>query len=382
MAAAVIVLALHVYLWRRLVRDLALPARLHRFGTALIALLGTIVVAAVGVSLLVARNGYPLLTALGFGWLGTTVYLIALLVAGDVLRFATRKRSPRSATGPDALREPRRVFVARAVAGSALLASGGIAAFGVRSAVWELHTPHVPVRLTRLPRALDNFSIALLSDVHIGPMLDGRFLRQLVDRTNALRPDLIAIAGDLVDGSVREIGAQVAELGRLHAPHGVFFVTGNHEYYSGARQWIQFLPRLGVRVLMNEHVPIGDAAASFDLAGVTDRMGARWRHGPDALAATRGRDTQRELVMLAHQPVQIFDSAAVGAGLQLSGHTHGGQLQPFGELARLRQPYVAGLHRHEPGGAQIYVSCGTGFWGPPLRVLAPAEIPLIRLVAG
>ena len=403
-----IAVLLHLYLWRRLVRDLALPVWARRAATIALALLGASIPLAIGFALFVSRAGNPRLMALGFGWLGLVAYLTAMLVAWDVVRWLHRRtgrpQPPAASPELDGAREPRRVFIARAVAGSALVASGGIGALGVRSAVWDVTTPEIPVVLPRLPRALDGYSIALLTDVHIGPMLDGRFLRQLVERANRMRPDLIAIGGDLVDGSVREIGAQVAELRGLRARHGVYFVTGNHEYYSGARSWIAFLEQLGVKVLINQHVPIGDTA-QFDLAGVVDRGAGRYGHGPDALAATRGRDPDRELVMLAHQPIQIYDSARVGVGLQLSGHTHGGQLQPFGELARLRQPYIAGLHRHEPepprsagdrlssegsrpsgaslpDGTQIYVSCGAGFWGPPMRVLAPAEISSIRLISG
>jgi predicted MPP superfamily phosphohydrolase len=164
----------------------------------------------------------------------------------------------------------------------------------------------------------------------------------------------------------------------------VYFVTGNHEYYSDSASWIEFIERLGITVLQNQHVAVGDRSArgaQFDIAGFPDRMGVHWQRGPDATAATRDRDPDRALVMLAHQPIQIYDSARVGAGLQLSGHTHGGQLMPFGVIARLRQPYLAGLHRHPGTDTQIYVSCGAGFWGPPLRVFAPAEITAIRLIS-
>ncbi|HEX4354222.1 MAG TPA: metallophosphoesterase, partial [Polyangiales bacterium] len=331
-------------------------------------------------------------------WLGLMFYLVTILFVLDVVRFGARlaarvvarMRPPPSAAMPDApdvpsaeALESRRLFVARAVATSALVASGGIGAFGIHSALWDITLPEIPIRLARLPKALDGYTIALWTDVHIGPLLDARFLRHLAELTNRAKPDLIAIGGDLVDARVEQIGAQVAELRRLRARDGVCFVTGNHEYYSGARQWCEFLDKLGVRVLMNERIALGDAAisgAQFDLAGIPDhRAGVRSTVAPNAREATRGRDPERELVMLAHQPVQIADTAPVGAGLQLSGHTHGGQLYPFGAVALLSQPYLAGLHLHEPSGTQVYVSRGTGFWGPPMRVLAPAEISLIRL---
>lgn len=394
----------HVYLWRRLVRDAALPKPWRRAATALICALFASVPLALFVVLYVSRQGPRPLFLFGFGWLGLSLYLVALLVVWDVFswvrrRVAKRVTPPLTAAvetaapaqpavtleAPVLPAESRRVFVARAVAGSALVATGAIGVWGARSAVWDIVTPEYEVRLARLPRQLDGYSIALVTDIHIGPMLKGRYLRQLVDHMNALKPDLIAIGGDLVDGEVHEIGTVVAELQRLRARDGVHFVTGNHEYYSHSGAWIHFLRRLGINVLLNQRIAVGDATpqgAQFDLAGIADRMGARWNRGPDVLAATRDRDTQRELVMLAHQPVQIADSVRVGAGLQLSGHTHGGQLLPFGAIARVHQPYLSGLHHHPGTDTQIYVSCGAGFWGPPLRVFAPAEIAQIRLVSG
>jgi predicted MPP superfamily phosphohydrolase len=392
----------HVYLWRRLVRDLGLRAWPRRIATLAIWSLFAAIPAALFTILFVSRTGASELALLGFGWLGLMIYLTAMLVSWDVFQFVRRRvrrmtnlaPTPSAAADPPApdtkplelagAQESRRVFVARAVAGTALVATGAVGVFGVRSAVWEIVTPEIPVVLPRLPRALDGYSIALLTDIHIGPMLDGRYLRQLVEHTNRLKPDLIAIGGDLVDGRVHEIGAHIAELRRLRARDGVHFVTGNHEYYSGSGAWIEFLQKLGVNVLQNAHVAVGDADASgaqFDLAGIPDRMGAIWHHGPEVLEAVRDRDPDRALVMLAHQPIQISDSVRVDAGLQLSGHTHGGQLMPFGAVARLRQPYLSGLHHHPGSDTQIYVSCGAGFWGPPLRVFAPAEIAMIRLVS-
>jgi predicted MPP superfamily phosphohydrolase len=396
---AIVYTTLHIYLWRRLVWDTQLPRAARLSATLLFVVLAATPPLAIWVGITVSRVANPALTAIGFSWISLVAYLTTFLVLADTVRASrrlfTRARSDRPPTdqlrapssepaaAPEPaereLRETRRLFVQRAVVGSALAASGGIVGLGVRAAVWDIATPEIAVRLARFPRALDGYKIALLTDVHIGPMLDGRFLRHLVEQTNLLRPDLIAIGGDLVDGRVREIGPQIEELRHLRARDGVYFVTGNHEYYSGAHEWLPFLSRLGVRVLQNEHLTLGDPArdgARFDLAGVTDH-----RHHPDARAATLGRDPERELIMLAHQPVQIAQSASVGAGLQLSGHTHGGQLLPFGAIALIDQPYLAGLHRHGSSATQIYISCGAGFWGPPVRVLAPAEIALLRLHA-
>jgi hypothetical protein len=192
----------------------------------------------------------------------------------------------------------------------------------------------------------------------------------------------VAITGDLVDGSVDELREQVAPLASLKSRQGVYFVTGNHEYYAGVNEWLAHLPTLGVRVLRNERVAVGDGTHTFDLAGVDD-WSARGMpgHGPDLARAVEGRDAARELVLLAHQPRAIHEAAKHGVGLQLSGHTHGGQIWPWNFAVKLQQPYVAGLARHSKD-TQLYVSRGTGYWGPPMRLGAPAEITRIRLRAG
>jgi predicted MPP superfamily phosphohydrolase len=386
-----VVAAINRYLWQRLVRDTRLGRPASAIVTWLLIALSASVPLALSAWMLISRSFSPLLNYLAFGWLGLSFYMLLLFALWDLLRalrWLGRRSLPLTAAAPapQAVTETRRVFVARSVAGGVLAAAGGIGTFGVRSALWDITTPETAVALPRLPRALDGFSIALITDVHIGPLLDGRFLQHLVEQTNRLRPDLIAIGGDLVDGWVSQIGPQLAPLARLRARHGVYFVTGNHEYYSGVDDWLVFLKRLGIRVLLNERVSIGQggtgarAGAGFDLAGVPDfRAGHAGGIAPDLAATVQGRDPERELVVMAHQPLAIEASNLAGAGLQLSGHTHGGQLYPFGALTRIAQPYIAGLYRHRATDTQIYVSCGSGFWGPPMRVLAPAEISLLRL---
>jgi hypothetical protein len=281
----------------------------------------------------------------------------------------------------------RRELLARASAGAVVLTAGSTVALGWRSA-GEITLPEVPVRLPRLPRALDGLRIVQLSDLHLGMLADGRFLRDVVQKSNALRPDLVVITGDLVDGGVDVLGPEVEPLTGLRSRWGTLFVTGNHEYYSGADDWVAWLRARGIRVLMNERVALGADGLSvepargpgLDLAGVTDfRAGHNHDgHAPDLPRALAGRDPDRELVLLAHQPRQVDEAAAAGVGLQLSGHTHGGQLWPFGGLVGLFQPYIQGLHRHGAT-TQIYVSRGTGCWGPPMRVGAPAEIASVIL---
>jgi predicted MPP superfamily phosphohydrolase len=304
--------------------------------------------------------------------------LTVAFFAADVARWIVRAFSYFMGDGGPEDPE-RRQLIARSIAGTAGATAAVLGAVSVRSALADVDVKEVGVKLERLPPALSGLTIVQLTDVHIGPTIGRNFLEHVVERTNLAKPDAIVITGDLVDGSVASLRQHVEPLASLRARYGVFFVTGNHEYYSGVEEWLLELERLGVRPLRNERVTIGDRA-SIDLAGVDDASarGAGRGHGPDYAKALGGAAPDRELVMLAHQPSQIVHAAKAGVGLQLSGHTHGGQIWPFGALVRLNQPYVAGLHRHDER-TQIYVSRGTGYWGPPMRLFCPAEITKIVL---
>jgi hypothetical protein len=238
----------------------------------------------------------------------------------------------------------------------------------------------VPVTLARLDPALDGLRIVTFSDGHLSATYGGRRFERLVEMVNAQRPDVVAIVGDLVDGEVAELREEVAPLADLVSAQGVFFVTGNHEYFSGADAWVRHLPTLGVDVLRNERVPIGRGGATVDLAGIDDRTAASSGvpgHGADLDAALDGRDDAIPVVLLAHQPVVVEQARSAGVDLQLSGHTHGGQLWPFDYAIRLDQPSVEGLTRH--GDTQLYVTSGAGYWGPPMRIGARPEITVVEL---
>lgn len=227
--------------------------------------------------------------------------------------------------------------------------------------------------LPRLPRALQGFTIVQITDVHVGPTVGPEFVRDVVDRVNDLAADLVAITGDLVDGPVSIFARGVAPLARLRSRHGTFFVTGNHEYYAGVKDWLPVLRDQGLRVLRNERVEIHHAGGVLDLAGVDDH-----EHRPDLPRAVEGRDPARPLVLLAHQPRQVHVAKRHGVDLQLSGHTHGGQIWPWHEIVKLQQGgLLAGHYRIDD--TQLYVSRGTGYWGPAVRVGAPAEISRIVL---
>jgi len=239
----------------------------------------------------------------------------------------------------------------------------------------------VDVTIAGLPAALHGFTIAQISDIHVGPTIRRGYVDAIVDAVNKLDADMIAVTGDLVDGSVAHLAEHTEPLSRLSARHGSYFVTGNHEYYSGVLGWIVELERLGLRVLMNEHVVLEHEGESVVVAGVTDYGGHHYHdsHRSDPAAAISGAPQDAGVrLLLAHQPRTAFAAEPAGFDLQLSGHTHGGQFWPWNFFVKMQQPFTAGLRRL--GKLWVYTSRGTGYWGPPKRIGAPSEITHLRLV--
>ncbi|MFF6785381.1 metallophosphoesterase [Streptomyces sp. NPDC012510] len=269
----------------------------------------------------------------------------------------------------------RRLFVSRVVGGAAAAAALGTVGYGTYGVLRGPEVQRLTVPLAKLPRGAHGFRIAVVSDIHLGPILGRGFSQRVVDTINATQPDLIAVVGDLVDGSVEDLAPAVEPLARLRARHGSYFVTGNHEYLSGAEQWVEKVRELGLHPLQNARAEM----PGFDLAGVNDVDGEGEGQGPDFAKALGDRDRSRASVLLAHQPVVIHDAVRHGVDLQLSGHTHGGQLWPGNLLAGLANPTVAGLERY--GDTQLYVSRGAGAWGPPVRVGAPSDITVVELAS-
>nr|WP_203614914.1 metallophosphoesterase [Streptomyces sp. SID13726] len=424
LALAVLVTA-NWYLWRRLFRDTTRgPGRARRVGAAVI---GGGWVLAIG-ALVAERAHAPfwlqrVLAWPGFLWLALSVYLLLAVVAGEVVRPLLRRflerrdgrgepaavtavphpeRVPAGApaeerqeavsptpgphepggAGPQGPAAPalangpsRRLFVSRVVGGAAAVLAAGTVGYGTYGVLRGPRVKRVTVPLAKLPRAAQGYRIAVVSDIHLSPVLGRGFAQKVVDTINSTQPDLIAVVGDLVDGSVKDLGPAAAPLAQLRARHGSFFVTGNHEYFSGAEQWVDEVRRLGLRPLENDRTEL----PWFDLAGVNDIAGESEGQGPDFARALGDRDTARACVLLAHQPVQIHDAVDHGVDLQLSGHTHGGQLWPGNFFAEAANPTVAGLERY--GDTQLYVSRGAGAWGPPTRVGAPSDITVIELAS-
>ena len=361
---SVVMGSLHYYVWMRLVRDPKLPPTWRKALTALLIALFVSLIASLLGFRFVSRSTAAPLSWVGFTWLGT-IFLLAVSVAiFDLARFVRMRASPPK--DPE-----RRLAITRMFAGAAAVVGLGESAVGFASVALPVSIKKVRVVIDKLDPTHTGYRIAQLTDVHVGPTIGKHFIADVVNRTNALNADLVVITGDLVDGTVEELREHVAPLADLKAKDGVFFVTGNHEYYSGVEDWVAHLQSMRIRCLRNEHVKLG----AFDLAGIDDISS----HVADLDRALLGRDPNRACVLLAHQPKGIERAAAAGVDLQLSGHTHGGQLFPWGLLVRLQQPFVQGLHTLAK--AQIYVSRGTGYWGPPMRFLAPSEITEIELVS-
>ena len=367
---ASVVIGAHFYLFQRLVVDASLPAG---WTTALKWLLvvcaALLVVQPIAERTVSHRLGrfvaWPASLWMGFGFL-----LLAGAGASELVTLVIASAAEAAGSGAAA----SDLGFERGRAALVLLLAGAGGAIGLRNAFAGPEHVRVEIVLPRWPEALDGFRIVQISDIHIGPILDRRFSRSVTDRVNALHPDLVAVTGDLVDGSVSKLEEEVAPFADLKARLGVFFVTGNHDHYSGGNQWAEQAARLGMRVLRNQRVTIESEGACFELAGVDDHHSGMMpgEDGEDLDAALGGRPEQRAVVLLAHDPSTFKRASKMGVDLQLSGHTHGGQIWPFNLLVRLAIPFVAGHYRR--GDAQLYVSQGTGFWGPPMRLRSRAEI--------
>ncbi|WP_409059279.1 metallophosphoesterase [Streptomyces sp. SYP-A7185] len=438
-AALAALAAMQWYAWRRLVRDTTARPGFARRAGAVVFVAGPLLMFAAVAS---ERAGAPfwlqkVLAWPGFMWMALSIYLVLALLVGELVRPFFLRRGTKHAAKEEAgsegapteeagshgtstegagsrvaateeagsgaavsggngtrtddpVRPPdedaatartnpvgpsRRLFVSRVVGGTAAAVAVGTVAHGTYGVLRGPRVKRVTVPLAKLPRAAHGFRIAVVSDVHLGPILGRGFTQRVVDTINGTQPDLIAVVGDLVDGSVADLGPAAAPLAQLRARHGAYFVTGNHEYFSGAEQWVDHVRELGLRPLENARTEL----PGFDLAGVDDVAGESEGHGPDFAKALGDRDRSRASVLLAHQPVVIHDAVKHGVDLQLSGHTHGGQLWPGNFIADLANPTLAGLERY--GDTQLYVTRGAGAWGPPVRVGAPSDVTVVELAS-
>nr|WP_314143053.1 metallophosphoesterase [uncultured Rhodococcus sp.] len=311
----------------------------------------------------------------GLSWLAVVLYLflgtVLVAVVCTVMRvvFAARHRDSSAA----------RLRVSRV--GSAAVALLSVVAVGY--GLVEAATPRVTntdVALDRLPAEFDGVRVALVSDLHAGPSRGADFVRKVVDSINAQSPDVVLLDGDLIDGTVPLVGADLAPLRDLDAPLGVFAVSGNHEFYAGdGGEWLHLWSTLGIDVLRNERTTLTRGDAAIDLAGINDAT-APAPYEPDLGAALEGIDPDRFVLLMAHQPLQAVEASDFGVDMQVSGHTHGGQIWPIRYLVPLQQPSVEGLDTID--NTTLYTTRGAGAWGPPVRVAAPPEIAMLELTRG
>lgn len=397
----VVITLIHVYIWKRLIKDTSPPLGVQR------ALTGALIVLAM---LMLATLFLPRITGMvasgwiawpGFLWMALSFYCALCLLVVEPVRLLLLRRDAFERPSDSAVvvgdSSPtleqsvgrfdqssaldRRRFLARTGAAAAGVASVGLVGYGASSALGAPQMLQVPVRLSRLDSAFNGFRIAVVSDIHLGPLLGRAHTERLVRLINETDADLVAVVGDLVDGTVAELGSAAEPLQDLVSREGTFFVTGNHEYYvDDTEPWLQELDRFGIQTLRNESTVIRRGAAAFDLAGVNDVTGVERADPPDFGRALDGLDSSGPTVLLAHQPILVAEAAARGVDLQISGHTHGGQMWPFQYVVEAVQPALAGLSAVDD--TQLYVTRGAGFWGPPVRIGARPDITVLSLQAG
>ena len=278
-----------------------------------------------------------------------------------------------------ALDADKREFLEKSLSIGILTLVGPATAYGFYSARKGPTIINQDIYLKNLPDSFENFTIAQISDLHVGPTIKKPYVEKVVNQISNLNPDLIAITGDMVDGSIDYLRKDLEPLSQVVASHGTYFVTGNHEYYSGAKRWLDETDRMGFTNLVNENRLITINDQSIALAGVNDYRAHQIipSHRSNPQAALKGINSEKVKILLAHQPSSIFQANEAGFDLQISGHTHGGQFWPFTYPTKKANPYLSGLHNHN--GTQIYVNSGTGYWGPPLRLGVTAEITLFKL---
>ena len=357
-----VMVLMNVYTWLRFLRLLTFDKKGYLLAIPVVLTLG-VVFFVVDIATTIVPDS-PALYFISSSFIGFTFMLFVVAVIYD-LTLTISRRVP---VDHDKRRTLKLIFdVTMLVAAFAYLLRGF--SQGIKFPALN----RVAVKVKDFPFA--SYKIVQLSDLHVGRTIQHDFVAQLVRTTNQLQPDLVVITGDLVDLSVDRIKSDLAPLQELQAP--VYFILGNHEYFHGVAETLAYVKQLGIIPLLNAHVVIGQGHQQFNLIGINDLSGSRaGEYPPDIEAAYRGVDETMPCIVLAHQPKTITELDAHRCDLMLSGHTHGGQIFPFGLLVMTAQPYIAGLHRHAPQ-RYIFVSRGTGYWGPPIRFLAPSEISQI-----
>lgn len=357
----------HAYLYLRLQDYFAFEGLNLRLLQGVTAFMAVFLVAALPLTRMLPFSVAAPVSFIAYTWMGFLLVLFGVSVVADFFWLLVRVFAPEM---PLSLKP----FVGWGVLGVATLLS----TYAVFNALRPPVVKQLTVRVANLPPQLAGLKLAQLTDLHIGHILRGNWLSKVVQQVNALEPDIVAITGDLMDGSVQQLAPEMASLAHIKTSKGVYYITGNHEYYSGANEWCAYLPRLGLKVLRNANIEV---AQGLVLAGVDDVQGISFGQGPNFATALAGIDPNAALILLNHQPQTALVKAVAnkGVGLQLSGHTHGGQIWPATWVVRLLYKYDVGLHRVKNTAMQVFTSVGTGFWGPPMRLGTRGEIVLLTL---
>ncbi|MFD3523085.1 metallophosphoesterase [Streptomyces sp. NPDC058653] len=379
----------HRYLYLRLVKNVTASPRLRRSGQIAAVALTALVPAGVLAAQYADPTRVAWLVRPVFAWVACAAYLLLVLAVLEIPTYLTarslRRRAPGHTSdpaGPAPRSDPstmagRRLVLARSVALLATATAPAIAGYGFHRGLGPPDIKRVRIRLRRLHPSLDGMRITMVSDLHLGPFFGRDHTARNVRLINSTAPDIVAIVGDLSDGSAEDLAGHAEPLARLASTHGTYFVTGNHDYRYDVNAWIDTLTDFGITTLRNTRTLITHRGGAIDLAGVTDVEGGRHHDTPDYDQALADRDPSHPVVLLAHQPVQVHEAARHGVDLQLSGHTHGGGFFPGNLLVPLTQPVTAGPATFDT--TQLYVSRGVGASLPPIRVGAPPDITVIEL---
>lgn len=325
----------------------------------------------------IGYTGFGLITLLFAFVLIKDLIWLAGLISHKIYLFANSFFSKQESTA--VIDSSKREFLINSLNLGILAASAGLTGWGIFNVMSKPKIERITIPIENLPDDLNGLTIAQFSDMHVGPTIQKSFVETVVKMVNELNADIIAFTGDLVDGSVQGLREHVEPLKKLKSKYGKYFITGNHEYYSGAIEWVEEAERLEFTTLLNENKSIQIGNSKLMLAGVTDWSGGQFykSHKSDPYKAAEAAYKPDLKILLAHQPKNINDASKAGFQIQLSGHTHGGQYFPYTFMVQLDQPYIKGLHKHND--TWLYVNKGTGYWGPPLRIGVPSEITLITI---
>ncbi len=372
---AVLLALLTWFLHRRLVRATGIPRRWARLADTALVVLAVSTLIGVGSGEVFSTSWARPTGFVGWVWLASWLYLIPGLLVIGLFAGIGRLRARHTDTTTEV--DPAKRRTLQLATAAVTLAAIGTAGYGVYEASGP-KTSRVRVPLARLPEGFNGYRIALITDLHVGPARGVDFTRKVVDIVNSQNVDLIAIGGDLVDGTVAKVAPDLAPLADLRAPDGIFGVSGNHEFYADdGGKWLDVWETLGITTLRNSRTSIQHGGDTIDIVGIHDYTSPA-PYEPNLTAALAGRDPNTFALLLAHEPRQAIEASEMGIDLQLSGHTHGGQMWPLRYLVPLQQPSVQGLDR--VGNTVLYTTRGAGAWGPPVRVGAPPEITVLELV--